>query len=66
MGVLLVCLLLILVKVSVLRLLIVMRGNRLTHHICWILEHLVWHIELTFLIDVVRLGPLPDIDVPQT
>ena len=66
MVVLLVCLLLILVKVSVLRLLIVVRGYCLAHHVCRILEHLVRHIELTFLIDVVRLGSLPDINIPQT
>ncbi len=64
MVVLLVWLLLILVKVSVLRLLIVMRGYRLPHHVGRILEHLVGHIELTFLIDVVRLGTLPDIHIP--
>ena len=35
------------------------------HHVGGILEHWVRHVELAFLVDVVGLATIADIDVPQ-
>lgn len=60
-------LLVLLLRIEViLRLLVVVRGDRLSHHIGRVLKHLVGHIELSFLINVVGLSSLANIDVPKT
>lgn len=65
-GLLLVLLVLLLRIEVVLRLLVVMRGNLLSHHVGRVLKHLIGHIELSLLVNVVGLSSLANIDVPQT